>query len=337
MPKRTTQSGRRGGRRRRRLIAGAVLIGLVGLVAAELVARYVFGLGDPPLFVIDPDIEYLNKPSQQCRMLGHRIHYNAWSMRSDDFPAAKTDPTELRVLVIGDSVVNGGVKLDQSEIVTEQLRSMLQDRIGRPVVVGNLSASSWGPPNQLAYVRRFGLFDADVVVVAVSLGDYDDVPRFDRRIGVDPAFPGTKPRLALEELANRVRSRLEAMWRRTMDVEKPVQPGDREAALDALRTLVTLAVDSGAQVILLQHMERAEVLGGPAPDHDVVRALAESAGAEVVNDGPALASALASGRRIYSDHVHLTPAGHRLLAQLLADAIDASGDDDTPAQSGGDG
>jgi hypothetical protein len=56
----------------------------------------------------DPQIEYLPKPSMHYRRFGNRISYNAYSIRSGPVTLHKTDPAELRVLVIGDSVVNGG-------------------------------------------------------------------------------------------------------------------------------------------------------------------------------------------------------------------------------------
>src|SRR5947207_15760221 len=67
---------------------------LLLLVGGELFARYYLGLGDPPLMIADPQIEYLYKPSQTVHRFGHIIHYNAYSMRSDDFPAHQTDSNE---------------------------------------------------------------------------------------------------------------------------------------------------------------------------------------------------------------------------------------------------
>ena len=71
--------------RRRLVLLGAVLVGL--FLAAESFCRFYLGLGDPPLSMADPRIEYLFKPNQNCRRFGNTIRYNAWSMRSDDFPA----------------------------------------------------------------------------------------------------------------------------------------------------------------------------------------------------------------------------------------------------------
>src|SRR4051812_27909934 len=76
-----------------------VVLALLGV--AELVGRFAFGLGNPPLFRGDPEIEYLYRPNQDIHRFGSHLHFNAYSMRSDDFPSHKSDPRELRVMVIG--------------------------------------------------------------------------------------------------------------------------------------------------------------------------------------------------------------------------------------------
>src|SRR5690348_14331043 len=71
-------------RRRGRWFARLALAMILLLVVGELFARFYLGLGDPPLMQSDPEIEYLFKPDQDCRRFGKRIHYNHYSMRSED-------------------------------------------------------------------------------------------------------------------------------------------------------------------------------------------------------------------------------------------------------------
>ncbi|MFN9972192.1 MAG: SGNH/GDSL hydrolase family protein, partial [Phycisphaerae bacterium] len=111
------------------------------LLAAELVARFGLGLGDPPLFQKDDAIEYVLKPGTY-RRFGHTIHINRWSQRSPEIEAKKSDPNEFRVLVIGDSVVNGGALLDDTEIATTLRERALATQLNRPVRVLNISAGS---------------------------------------------------------------------------------------------------------------------------------------------------------------------------------------------------
>ncbi len=161
------------------------LVALIGL--GEIAARVLLGLGDPPLSIAHPTIEYMFKPNQDTYPLHHHVHINAYGMRSPDFPARKRDASEYRVIVFGDSVINGGNQTDDAQLATTLLQQELSTKLGRPVVVGNVSAGSWGPPNMLAYAREFGFFDADMVLIVVSSHDYSDAPTF------EPLNPSTHP------------------------------------------------------------------------------------------------------------------------------------------------
>ena len=102
--------------------------------------------------------------------------------------------------MVGDSIVYGGVRIDQEEIDTEILTRDLQHDLARPVVVGNASAKSWGPPNELAYLKRYGTLDADVVILELSSHDYADSPTFVPVVGISADYPDKKPPLALVDL-----------------------------------------------------------------------------------------------------------------------------------------
>ncbi|MFW5682662.1 MAG: SGNH/GDSL hydrolase family protein, partial [Phycisphaeraceae bacterium] len=96
-----------------RAFATFVTILVLGLIAIELVARYGLGLGDPPLSQNHPTIEYMLQPGRTYHRFGNEYRVNAYSMRSDPFPDQKSHPDERRVMVFGDSIVNGGNITDQ--------------------------------------------------------------------------------------------------------------------------------------------------------------------------------------------------------------------------------
>src|SRR5450432_2448943 len=100
---------------RRHWLRWGIVVIVTLLIVAELVARFGLGLGDPPLSMADPTMEYINQPSKTYHRFHHIIHYNTYSMRSGEVTPHKTDPSELRVLMIGDSVINGGAQTDDSE------------------------------------------------------------------------------------------------------------------------------------------------------------------------------------------------------------------------------
>ena len=326
------EQGARRSRHGRKWVLRAAIVLLALLIVAELVGRLGFGLSDPALFMADPKIEYLYQPNQDIHRFGSHLRVNAYSMRSDDFPAHKADPRELRVMMIGDSVVNGGARTDQSELASTLLQRELAAKLNRPVIVGNISAPSWGPPNMLAYAQRFGLFDADVVVIVLNSNDSFDVPTFEPIVGVRPDYPDHRPWSALGEVVTRyVIPRLRfgtGKMEEAPSEDAPAKPADVDEALAAERALIDLAKSSGARVIVAQHLERAEARSGQTKfGHDQIAKVARDAGAEVVQLGPAFHDALLAGRDPYQpmpNIVHPNALGQRLIADELIDPITAA-------------
>jgi lysophospholipase L1-like esterase len=295
----------------------AILILLAASLSTELFCRFHLGLGDPPLSVADPEIEYLFAPNQHMHRFGNRVDYNVWSMRSDDFPPQKSQANELRVMVFGDSVINGGALTDQRDVATSILQRQLGTVLGRPVVVGNISAGSWGPPNMLAYARRFGLFEADVVVIVVSSHDYADAPTFEPTVGVNPDFPSHRPWCATWEAITRYLPRYVPMLARKAPPVPPPSQKDIDESLGALGDLIRLARQNGAKVVLAQHLTLVELPPGHLEEgHDAIAKIARDNGVEPFNiEGTGASSAL------YRDAIHPNQAGQAFLATRLLPAI----------------
>lgn len=304
--------------RRRLLLMAGVL--LVLILSAELISRFYFGLGDPPLSVADPEIEYLFKPNQTYERFGNIIHYNAYSMRSDDFPPAKASAAELRVMVFGDSVINGGTLTDQSQLATSIVQQRLREKLNRPVVVGNISAGSWGPVNQLAYARKYGFFDADHVVIVVSSHDVTDLPTYEPLVGVDPNFPATRPWSAAWEALTRYVPRLFA----SSEPQSPTAPpseADARRSLQALAELVRLAREAGAEVAIVQHLTQGELADGPESGHAAIAATARANGIEPVQLDEAFRESIRQGQAPYRDSVHPSESGQRVIAGVLYELL----------------
>ncbi|HEX7009000.1 MAG TPA: SGNH/GDSL hydrolase family protein [Phycisphaeraceae bacterium] len=312
----------RRGLRRRRVAIAAGLVLLLGGVSLEGIARFGLGLGDPPLSIADPQIEYLFKPGVYHRF-GNRIAYNAWSMRSDPMPPTKQDPREARVLMLGDSVINGGSLTDQDELASSILQHRLTQELDRPVTVGNASAGSWGPGNWLAYVNRYGLFDADLVVIVLSSHDAHDEPTFEPVVGVHPAFPDHPPLLASQELV--FRYLLPRLGFGVGDQPDPFPAQRRtEEALRHLEQLIQMIQAQGRPLILAQHLARQEITSKqPDAGHDLILELAQRLHVQTVQLGPAFEEALARGQQPYRDDIHPNAEGQRLIAQTLIEPIRA--------------
>ncbi len=298
---------------RRKLLA-VVLTAAVVLVAAEAFARIYLGLGDPPLTIRDPQIEYMFAPSRSYARLGHRIAYNAYSMRSDDFPPRKATADEVRILVLGDSVVNGGALTDQDDLATGILQRRLQEEYGLSAAVGNISAGSWGPGNLLAYVKRFGWFDADLAFIVVSSHDLGDVPLFPDDLG--PEFPDAPPVVALEEVVLRYLPRYLPGLPSIRHAAGPshARPEDRALGSRYLSELLTEAKMAVPRVMLLLHPTPAEIQEGLSPDGRQIMKIASDL------DVPSLsvATRMDGGTSVYHrDDIHISATGQRLYAEIL--------------------
>jgi hypothetical protein len=299
-----------------------LLIAVIALLAGgELFARYYVGLGDPPLSQTHPTIEYYFKPHQNVRRFGNVFRTNRYGMRSDDFPPQKRTPDELRVMVYGDSVVNGGNLTDHSRLATTYLQNRLANELRRPVFVGNISAGSWGPPNELAYLRQFGFLDADIVVLVLSSSDYDDAPTF------EPLNPLTHPTQApVSALWEGITRYLPRYINGTMinesgtvpDVQQVPNKADVEASLSAEREFLETAKTHGVKVLLVQHWTESELRSRhPLQGHTEIRRIATEAAVPISDDADKLQAHLDAGKTPFRDDIHLNDEGQLALAELL--------------------
>jgi hypothetical protein len=322
-------------RRLWRLFALIVIL----LICGELFARFYLGLGDPPLSQTHPTIEYLFKPNQRVHRFGNLFQTNRYGMRSDDFPPQKRDPRELRVMVYGDSVVNGGNLTDQSRVATSILQRTLTEELHRPVIVGNISAGSWGPPNEFSYLKQYGFLDADVVALVLSSSDYDDAPTFEP---LNPlTHPTEAPMSALWEgltryLPRYLRGRMINESGVVPDVQEIANKRDIEVSLQAERDFLELAKEQGVKVLVVQHWTASELHGRtPLQGHTDIHRVALDAAVPIYEDADKLQAFLNAGRNPYRDDIHLNDNGQQALAELLLDAVkrelpEAAGTSGTP-------
>lgn len=301
-----------------RLLKIAFSLVVLGGAGTELFARFFLGLGTPPLTVADPTIEYLFAPNQSVNRFGNNFSTNAFSMRSPPFVQKKHNADEIRVLVFGDSVINGGSLTDQANLATSLALGELS---GRNVsVVGNVSAGSWGPPNHLAYIERFGLFDADVVVLVYSSHDYFDVPSF------QPLNPSTHPTetpwLAITEGLHRYLPR----YLPSPPASRPKSLLEQEQEADAdeeLHTLYSILRSSVQHVYCVLWPDRDEALGGiHKPGYLQLSNVAEEHGVPVIDIGGRLVGLEEQKiRSLYRDRIHPTNEGQQLLADVLVEIV----------------
>lgn len=288
-------------------------------IAAEGIIRWFFNLNCHPLYSTHATIEYLLQPSQDIVCDGKIFQTNRWSMRSPDFESIKP-PGEFRVLVFGDSVVNGTV-LDQRELATSLLTIDLAQRSRKPVIVGNISAASWGIPNYLAYEKEYGLFNADVVVLVFSSHDIYDVPTFDPLSPINQ--PQTRHQFLLPHFILKI---FEWLHGNGLELYQPLHFKNSEKlkaiCIKALEDFHTDLRKQGIPLLLVFHYQKDELA---SKQDNVFIEWAKSNGVTLVSDRRPLTAALRTNQDPYLDIIHMNTLGQGLLEEVILEGLDKMG------------
>ncbi len=313
------------------LIIVAVTAGL--LIVTEVLLRVLLGFGNPLIYIPDEDCGYLLAPNQRVRRLGNRIEINEYSMRTGAI--APLPPIEtLRVLLLGDSVANGGWWTDQtdtiSEIMARQLRlqipnlatnAQLHSKVNYSnVEVLNCSANSWGPRNQLAYINRFGLFGAKAVVLLLNTDDLFTSAPCSQVVGRDRAYPDRKPLMAIGQLLNRYllptvpREKLA-----TPSAQNEDKVGSNLEAIRQIKTAVNLANIDFVLAMTPKLHETGEI-GSHEWEVKARSRLTELVATEKITyiDFLSIFNSAAEPLTFYRDSIHLSPKGNQLVSQIIS-------------------
>ena len=315
-------------RTKRRWVFRAILILLMALCVGEIISRFYLGLGDPLIYVADEKIQFYCKPSHTYHRFGNTISINAYGMRSADFPPHKINPNELRILVIGDSVIFGGAQVDQPDVCTSVAQRILRHDLQRPVVVANVSAGNWRLTNMDEYIKRFGTFDADVMIIVLSAHDYAYAARPFPYTDFDPDFPSRAPLLALSELIGRYGVRYVGYYlHRTHappdNLSIVATQSDIDAGMSAFRDILTTAKNRNIRVAVLQHLRTTEYDKPEKPGHALIKNTAESFGVPVIQLAPEFKAAMDAGHSPYRDDIHTSATGQAIIASAIVREVES--------------
>jgi hypothetical protein len=177
---------------KRKYIKNILLLFLIGVVVIELVLRLHFGFCDALLYQSSDRYEYVLQPNQNRYRFGTRLITNSYSQRSEE-----PDSTKTIVLGLGDSIIYGGGWMDHDSLAT----TLFSNETGMQML--NISCGSWGPDNNMAYLREKGTFGAKAMVLVCSSHDAYDGMSFVPVVGVWPNYPEKQYKLAIWELIDR--------------------------------------------------------------------------------------------------------------------------------------
>ncbi|MDP8964811.1 MAG: SGNH/GDSL hydrolase family protein [Cyanobacteriota bacterium] len=336
------------------LLILAVVVGLVLMLEVGL--RALLGLGNPLIYIADAEIGYRLAPNQRTRRFGNRIAINEYSMRSPPI-SLKRSPSTLRVLLLGDSVANGAWWTDQDKTISALIEAQLEGMVGEVtgeslkiqpfferVEALNASANSWGPHNELAYLKRFGTFEAQAVVLLINTDDLFATAPTSAPVGRDRNYPNHKPLLALVEVFRRyVLPALPLPEMPAVKAKAGVSISDREAVatlgasappseedrvgfnLEAIRQIQALANVGGAQFLLVMTPLLREIGEPGSRDYEVKARmrLTDFAQNQQITylDFLAEFNGMQTPEALYRDHIHLSPQGNQKVSELITRSL----------------
>jgi len=296
----------------------AVLVVVVGSV--EIGLRSLFGFGKPLLYVADPEIGYLLAPNQQTRRFGNQIWVNQYSMRSAAVAVNRPAQT-FRVLLLGDSIANGGWWTDQNHTISALLQQRLIGTERAEVL--NASANSWGPRNEWAYLRRFGSFESQIVVLLINTDDLFAVAPTSLPVGRDRNYPNQKPVSAISEAFNRYAIKAKpipelAAWQK--------EGGDRVGInLEAIRQIQIFTAQHHGQLLVAMTPLLREIGNPGSRDYEIkarqrLKELTRKEEITFIDFLPQF-NEMDNAKNIYHDHIHFNLKGNQGIAQRLNQSI----------------
>lgn len=305
------------------LIVLTVLFGL--LIILEVGLRLLVGFGNPLIYIAEQEIGYRLAPNQRTRRFGNLIVINEYSMRSPAISLKRATST-LRVLLVGDSVANGAWWIDQKQTISALMTTQLKLSVGEDfefVEVLNASAKSWGPQNELAYLKHFGSFEAQVIVLLINTDDLLASAPTSIPVGRDRNYPNCKPLCALAEVFQRYF--LPAPFVPEMQVMN-AEAGDKVSYnLEAIRQIKILANAADAQFLLALTPRLWEIGKSGSRDYEMKARMRLN---ELIKkqqitylDFLTEFKSNKTPEVLYGDTIHLSPQGNQKVSEGITRAL----------------
>lgn len=183
----------------------------------------------------------------------------------------------------------------------------------------NASANSWGLRNELAYLQRFGNFQAQVIVLLINTDDLFAPAPTSLPVGRDRNYPDHKPPLAIIEFLQRY-----------LIKQKPIpeleavqkEPGDRVGInLETIAKIQNFAQENNSKFILAMTPLFREI-GEPGPrDYEIVgrKRLSDFTKEQPINyiDFLPQFNSIDNPESLYHDSIHLNLKGNHFVSEVI--------------------
>jgi hypothetical protein len=285
------------------MVIGLALFAALLLTSAELWTR-VQRLTDYIRYQPDNDVGYLPQPLASGKFRNrNRWRINPIGLRSDcDDPPLPED-----IVILGDSIVEGGSTTDQDQTLGYQLATLTSRRV-HPACAGG-----WSLPNALAFMRKhWELNNAGTIVMVVNSGDLCPLNPWSSQ----STHPTRRPTVHLAYLIRRYS--WPWRWRAQQWLRRWRGSGtnaEKSPDSDWAAPVAAFLRDTGARVICVLYPDRTETEQQSLPCAALRPVIGERAQLVEILD------AAGWGRDCYADALHPNAGGRRLLAQTIARAI----------------
>ncbi len=285
----------------------------------EIFAKYVLGLGDPPISIEHRTIEYEFAPNQNLRRFHKKIKINSMGMRSNEF---SKHLNKKRILVYGDSVIWGGSLTDQKDLSTEILKRLLEEN-NYNFDVGNVSAGSWGPGNWLAHIKERGIYGAEIVILVISSHDWVDNPTY-QSIKNNVYLPTKKPNFAAEELITRyiIPKIKKTFQSKNIPEIKQIKIKSKKG-LDDIANFINVVREKDAEIIVVQFWDRDEFNNGkPKEGNLLIKKVLNDNKVKNIDSIDRFRKCSEDSQSLFVDNIHpFTKLGQKCLGYLLFEAF----------------
>ena len=302
---------------------------IISFLILEGSLRLFFGLGKRPLYIADDEIGYLLAPNQKVSRLGKLTIINQYSMRTEMIEPSPLNDT-MRLFFIGDSIVNGAWWTDQNETISALVQKDIEKKLSQTIEVLNASANSWGPRNQLAYLKRFGTFDSPVILLVINTDDLFATKPTPLRVGKDINYPDQQPILAVEEILEiDNKNSIIIFDNNGQKLEQSILMGNSKVSgrgfnLEAIEKMKAIATENESQFMMVLTPLKREMNPEPRDYEKVARKRlqdwVDTNHVEFIDFLPIFAKQ-ENIDTLYRDHIHLSPLGEQLVSEHISELI----------------
>jgi lysophospholipase L1-like esterase len=230
----------------------------------------------------------------------------------------------LRILCLGDSITNGGTRVDQGSTYPSLLERRLRDA-GLATEVLNASAGGWALENEAGWIRKHGSLNAQLVILQVATHDLFQRMAGGHIVDLNPSFPSRYPPLALV-----------GFWRRVVlprlglgaDTRDPAYESgvysleDVNRGLAAIESIRSVVAERGGRLVVM-HVAQADGLEPVDLMTEQAKGMltdwAKRSGTPFVSTADAMRKA--GGTAMFVDVMHPNEAGNAILAREVAVVI----------------